>query len=1151
MPLKAGETLQGEVYLGAEDKRKIRGYVTSSSRRLVPGMERISGTAICLPYGVDAVGLKPGETRQEWLTFTTNIGEYRLNFEIQVEEQEVRASTGQISTMEAFCDLAKRDPREAFRLYTDKSFLALLRNASQKEKALYIGLTAQPVTYQHMEEYLVALGLKEKVTISLSNKLQELFHVQENISQSFPISRSGWGHLRLEIEVIGDFLKVEKRVITEEDFIGKNYNLAYVVQKDRLSKGIRRGKIILHSPYETLEFEVRASESKHSGGSVRLREKRSWLALQKEFLEYTLGHLEVSEWASNSHYELNQLKTSGFADIEYQMYEAFLLYKEGKAEEAKQILVSIQNKSFSQSDLERAGIYLYLCTCTGLYQDRENALRRIRNFYTQKQDSMLLLYALLKLDPSYRDNPSKVLFELEELFLHGCKHPVLYAMAWDLVKEEENLFHRVSPFWIQVLLFAGRYGLLTEEMVMRFSYLAGYEKNFQESVYRALSYGGEAFPSPETTEAVCRYLMLGNPRKPEYFPWYERAVEQGVRLTRLYEYYVETVDTSYHKELPKPLLLYFTYNNHSLGDSRKAFLYASVISAKEKEPEIYEGYRDRILKFAEQKLGEGKIGEDYAVLYQEFLEDLKKRGNGKALAAQIFTNRLYCDVPQIRFVAVRHSQLVREEIYPLVQGIAYPRIYTEDAAVLFMDGNKRRYGVTMNYSCKPMMNGRELLAGMVGGETEDPGILLHFAENEEISKENLSLFQKLVQSDAFTHAYRRGVRKKILEFYASHVEEEELDEYLQTMDYTEYAKVDKEILLEVLIRRSFYQEAFAIVEKYGSEGLKDASLLKLVSQMILERDYEPEEELLALASEIYNRGIYGAEVLTYLMKYRYGSVEELLRIWKSAGGYELDTYAWEERILQVLMFTQDFRKEGEEVLEAYVRHHGKERIIGAYLTQISYGTFVKEYPLSEYSKKELEKAYKESWPVPQICHLALFKELVKEKNTTEESRELLETLLKECMKAGYTFSFMRKLPQELLAPYQLDDKVFVELHESPGAKVTLFYQLDQGFGSQEEYQSVPLNSMYEGIFVRSFTLFYGESLKYYFLVEHEGAERKTTERVLTMNTGEATSHSKYQQINRILSAQKSKSLEEQKASLSEYLRQQQYVDEFFTIVREP
>lgn len=63
--------------------------------------------------------------------------------------------------------------------------------------------------------------------------------------------------------------------------------------------------------------------------------------------------------------------------------------------------------------------------------------------------------------------------------------------------------------------------------------------------------------------------MKGNPHKPEYFRWFSLAVQQGLRLTRLYEYYVETMDISYQRELPKPLLMYFNYNDNTLGDSRR------------------------------------------------------------------------------------------------------------------------------------------------------------------------------------------------------------------------------------------------------------------------------------------------------------------------------------------------------------------------------------------------------------------------------------------------------------------------------------------------------------------------------------------------------------------------------------------------------
>ena len=65
--LEAGQTVRGELYLGTEDNEKIQGYITSSSRRFVPGNSRFSGTTIRLPYGVDGTGMEPGEECTGWM----------------------------------------------------------------------------------------------------------------------------------------------------------------------------------------------------------------------------------------------------------------------------------------------------------------------------------------------------------------------------------------------------------------------------------------------------------------------------------------------------------------------------------------------------------------------------------------------------------------------------------------------------------------------------------------------------------------------------------------------------------------------------------------------------------------------------------------------------------------------------------------------------------------------------------------------------------------------------------------------------------------------------------------------------------------------------------------------------------------------------
>ena len=226
--LKAGDVYKGELYFGTEDNQKIRGYITSSNRRVVPGTEKFSGTTVRLQYGIDGAGMHPGERHEGWLCFTTDIGEYKLPFLIQTEKAELKSAAGDVPDMDTFVNIAKDDFKEAYRVFTDRRFELLLRNAGQKEKALYKGLSKQPVTFQHVEEFLIGTGKKDPVKIELKADQNSFYDISESVRETFAVQRSGWGHLRLEVEAKGDFLEVSRHVVTDEDFIGSYYQVEYI-----------------------------------------------------------------------------------------------------------------------------------------------------------------------------------------------------------------------------------------------------------------------------------------------------------------------------------------------------------------------------------------------------------------------------------------------------------------------------------------------------------------------------------------------------------------------------------------------------------------------------------------------------------------------------------------------------------------------------------------------------------------------------------------------------------------------------------------------------------------------------------------------------------------------------------------------------------
>lgn len=91
-------------------------------------------------------------------------------------------------------------------------------------------------------------------------------------------------------------------------------------------------------------------------------------------------------------------------------------------------------------------------------------------------------------------------------------------------------------------------GAADERIVHAPSLSVGIPEKIFRSLHMALTKAYEQFPEDDTLEAVCRHIMKGEPRKSQFFPWFSLAVERGLRLTRLYEYYMETMDCSYQND---------------------------------------------------------------------------------------------------------------------------------------------------------------------------------------------------------------------------------------------------------------------------------------------------------------------------------------------------------------------------------------------------------------------------------------------------------------------------------------------------------------------------------------------------------------------------------------------------------------------------
>lgn len=1152
LTIPEGKKYRGTVSLGAEDGSKIKGTALADSHRILLAGDRFSGNTCDIVFGIDTEGLHAGDRAEGSILISSCLGELQIPVSAEIVEAGEEGAGTEVQTLDDFTRLCMKSLREGFRLFTGGNFERILNGKNRAYLALYKGMSHNPVTYQHMEEFLVSAGKKEPVKLSLDKQKKAVYRLDASQKDTLYIYKNTWGYVRMEIEVTGDFLQVEKKVVTSDDFIGRIYGLEYIVNREKLGKGRKFGRIRIRNVYQILDFEIEAGteEMKALSGPAR---KRKLVWLMRDYLALRLRKLDYRTWYDRACQLVQELREEDREDLTALFCEVFLAYTNEENARAMELLWPIKEGKLRLERAEDKAAYLCLSKAVNLLPaERRNLAPQLKRYCQQKPDSYFLLHLLQEEDPSYENMPSKVLYELESCYETGCTSPFLYLKAWQMLEEQDSLLRRLSPFMIQVLSFGLKQGVLSEALLLRAAFLSGHQKEFTRPVYRLLAAGYGKYPRREVLEAICKLLMKGNPVKKEFFHWYELAVEQEIRITRLYEYYMETLEGSSACELPQPVRMYFAYNN-TLGERKKAFLYASIIRHKAEDPASYLNYEKNMSRFAEEALKKGRMNEDYAVLYQEFQSRPETKEEADQLCRVLFMQKLTCGSRNIRSAIVCHHALNQEQTYPCVDGVAYVAVYSEDACILFEDEKRRRFATTVEYTLEPLMEVKESARCCMEQGAADTGLELFCCRERawqmEVSGKNLEIYRRAADNPDFTESYRRQIRKKLLDYYLQQKEEKHITEYLLQMNLREYAAVDKAALAIILIDRGMYEEAFSVVSEFGYEGIPVARLLRLASRMILKREFEEDEELTCLAVCVWRAGKYDEIMLTYLRDHYMGSLKDLCSLWKSVRDFQLDTYPLDERILRTAMFVRGFPDHEEEILESYVLQQGRENVILAFLTWLSANYFLEGRNTPEKIFVYLEKIYEREWEMNEVCRLALLKHYADKTSLTEVQEQQVRRLLADFDRLGLRFEFYGRLPSHLIQAYQIEDKVFIEERFRPGSRVIIHYQLQSGEGGSSEWISEPMKNMYHGIFVKEFLLFYGETLTYYLTVLDDGEVRKTETYQISLVDMDTSGITRYKLLNKILSARRLGNEELMHQAVSQYLWQDAFVDGLFRMMR--
>lgn len=616
--LKIGE---GEVYHGSfvlKDRKEgtIRGLVYSSSFRVHIDRQGFEGNPVEIKFSYDGRGLKPGHVEQGKFTIVCNGGEFEVRFTVVIENPYIMTSYGKVQNVRDFRNLAMQDFSEALRLFRSKDFYEVIKYEEPRIQHLYENMRTWSLGEQALEEFLVGIKQKECLYLTM-NKVQRTFrNLGEATRETIQFTKNTWGYMPIKIHVDGEFIQITRDTFSTDDFVGNQFEISYIIHPEKTHAGKNFGIISFETPYEVLKYEVQVVN--HKNHEEDRRDADIILASTlKSFLSAEAGKQTMKAWAEEARQKLSGLNIyTENADV-YPLLDAHMHLLCDEEKEAASIL---EDYNYTRSLLGKENLvaiyYQYLLAKlkkSGSYVNR--AVEEINKAYMKRPKSWELVCMMIELDPEYR-NYTKRLNVLERHYNNGANQVLLYWLAYKCFLEHPATLKKLSSFEIQILNFAVKHHLMTKEIALYMANLATQQRSYDKRLGRLLCAVYDIFPDTMILTAICTVLIRGNCTGREYFEWYEKAVEEDLKIAQLYEYYMMSVDErQLKKEFPKSVYLYFMHGN-TLDYRKAAILYANVILFVEETGELYDMYREQMGRFASEQLEKLRINEALRVIYK-------------------------------------------------------------------------------------------------------------------------------------------------------------------------------------------------------------------------------------------------------------------------------------------------------------------------------------------------------------------------------------------------------------------------------------------------------------------------------------------------------------------------------------------------------
>lgn len=1146
-----GEKLQGEFSFHSADGSEIGGVVYSSNPYVRIPKPQFSGTDITIRFAVRGEHYVEGDEIQGYFTIISNGGEYRLPFAVHFSTQN-QTSPGEITSPEELAELAKGHWNKAMQLFYSDKFEGVMKRQESAMQLLYRGYRKALPSPANFEEFLVTAGLKKSVSFSVKERQETFYHITENRKETLLISKSNWGYIEISVTSDNDFVTVENEKITSDFFLGSTMFLNYYIHKNRMHAGKNYARITFSCKGRIQTVDIMATfdyEDASYEWSYR-QKKRELLLLMQTYEKYRFRRITTGDWCEQSVRLLEDLLREDENNAWYHLMKAHCYIVNKQRQEALWIIQDMKHAIGDKTGVEWAYL-LYLCTLIEkeeAYVDR--LTKEIEVIFRKHPEDARIFWFLSFLRTEYVKDSGRKLKAIRQWMEAGNNSPFFYIEAAELYLQNPYLLYEFSDFSVRILYWICKKGLLTKDIAMQISHVLAKHNAFSEKIWFLATSAYEIYPQQEFLSQMLSFLLRNQMYQERFLPWYRLGVCEDLRLSGLYEAYVLSMPDESTEEIPQKIVLYFQYSCN-LPYQKKALLFANIITNRRSMPQVYEMYLRSIERFAIEQMKLNRINDNLAIVYQNVLEmGVVDETMAAAASGLVFMKKLVCLYPDVIRVFLYQDQYEMPVVMPVHQSVSYLPVVSENFQVFMETRDGVLISDKVGYTLQNLMYPKVYIQKLKNlSPLSLPYILSDFCRKKSPEMFSLEDIQKI---DTFLHAplvsrqYIVKMYKLLIPFLRNYCREEMLEKHF--LDEVDYSLLDKDTMgfvLSLFLSHENYEKAYALMKAYYGLQVDMRLLCRMCDFLLKQENYRDEEFLYEICEYAFeNDGACATpDMLQCLSERCVGPTEWMLRLWESATEAQLRVTDLEANLLFQGLYAQSHLREMMPVFASYMTYGRDKVLTEAFINYWSHAYMLSSEEVPEQIFTYLAYYFDKGVPLKESCNLAYMKFLSSLELLSEREFSILDRLLRHYILRNVYFSFYKNVDKRLIVKYHLYDKCFVEYRGNPAERITIVYQYDEKEPVEEE-----MTEMYEGIFVKQFVLFFGETVSYEIYAEQVNDLPVIADKLVLSSQLRENEASRYELLNRMQNEMLYNEREALAGNVKRYQGLEQVTETLFTTI---